>query len=230
MKRIRYIWLLMILLVTSSCGELFTFNENDSDPPEKIMLSKNEVDIMVGDSIFFQAQTAPAHVAVTYKWDLKGDTAVYDWRGYWFHAVKPGKTTIHVEARNVDAVGDSIPYVEDECEVRVFEWIDYEYPNDFLYETVVYASLKIEGEEVTDTIEGLHVVAIVDDRVRCRAKFAQAFGKSYYVFRIGSFWPGEVASLQCYHHGLYRRYDLKEITLNGSTYGTLSNLVQLTEE
>ena len=87
--------------------------------------------------------------------------------------------------------------------------------------------LQLDGEEIVDTLNNLQVVAIVDDRVRCRAKMEKAFGISYVVFRIGSFWPGEKASLQCYAPSLYRRMVLKEIVLDGNTQGTLSNLVKL---
>ena len=226
MKRIRYIWLLMIVMMLTSC-ELFNFEELSTESPNKVLLSKNIVDIHVGDSVFFQAKTDPADLLVNYAWSLEGDTSVYDWKGYWFYATKPGRAEVVVEATSAGGEADSIMAMRDSCEVNVFEWIDYEYENDFLYETVVYSSLSIDGEEIVDTLNNLQVVAIVDDRVRCRAKMEKAFGVSYVVFRIGSFWPGEKASLQCYAPNLYRRMVLKEIILDGNTQGTLSNLVKL---
>jgi hypothetical protein len=189
-------------------------------------LSYDAVDIMVGDSVFFQAEVQPAGAGVSYTWSLKGDASVYDWKGYWLHAVRKGHVDVYVEAANVDSLGNTEAVAKDTCAVNIFEWVDYEYPNDFLYETVVFASLKINGEEVKDSLGKIQIVAIADDRVRCHAKMDTAYGVSYLTLRVGSFWPGETARIQCYHPGLYRRFDIGEIILNGGTQGTLSNLVQ----
>jgi hypothetical protein len=226
MKRIRYIWLLMVLLMTSSCGELFEFEELEGNSLSGVQLSYDAVDIMVGDSVFFQAEVQPAGAGVSYTWSLKGDTSLYDWEGYWLHAVRQGHVDVYVEAANVDSLGISEAVVKDTCAVNIFEWVDYEYPDDFLYETVVYASLQVNGEEVKDSLGSIQVVAIADDRVRCHAKMDTAYGVSYLTFRIGSFWPGETARIQCYLPEQYKRFDLGEIVLDGSTKGTLSNLVK----
>lgn len=216
----------MILLMTSSCGELFEFEELEGNTLDGVRLSYDVVDIMVGDSVFFQAEVQPAGAGVSYTWSLKGDTSVYDWKGYWLHAVRKGHVDVYVEAANVDSLGNTEAVAKDTCAVNIFEWVDYEYPNDFLYETVVFASLKINGEEVKDSLGKIQIVAIADDRVRCHAKMDTAYGVSYLTLRVGSFWPGETARIQCYHPGLYRRFDIGEIILNGGTQGTLSNLVQ----
>ena len=74
MKRIRYIRLLMIVMMLTSC-ELFNFEELSTESPNKVLLSRNIVDIHVGDSVFFQAKTDPADLLVNYAGSLEGDTS-----------------------------------------------------------------------------------------------------------------------------------------------------------
>jgi hypothetical protein len=141
--------------------------------------------------------------------------------------VAPGEFYVKVEAENIDLVNDTTFYVSDMCRVNVFDWTQGPDQSDYLYETVVYASLEIDDEDITDAIDSLQVVAVVKDEVRTYADMKEAYGVNYLQFRIGSYWPGEKATLECYHPGLHQRFVFKEITLNGDTYGRLSDLVKL---
>lgn len=227
MKLIRNIWLLLMVLLTSSCGELFNLNENEANPPDGVVMSHHEIDVMVGDSVFFEAKAYPDTAVVSYRWSFMGDNQVGKLNGNWFHALKSGETYLKVEAENIDIVNDSTYSVSDVCVINVFDWAQGPDQSDFLYETIVYASLEIDDEDMTNAIDSLHVVAVVENEARAYAQMKEAYGVNYLQFRIGSYWPGEKATLECYHPGLHQRFVFQEIVLNGSTYGRLSNLVKL---
>ena len=227
MKLIRNIWLLLMVLLTSSCGELFNLNVNDANPPDGVVMSHHDIDIIVGDSVFFEAKTYPDTAVVSYRWSQFGETNSGRLVGTWLHAVAPGEFYVKVEAENIDLVNDTTFYVSDVCKVNVFDWTQGPDQSDYLYETVVYASLEIDDEDITDAIDSLQVVAVVKDEVRTQADMKDAYGVNYLQFRIGSYWPGEKATLECYHPELHQRFVFKEITLGGITYGSLSDLVKL---
>lgn len=227
MKLIRNIWLLLMVLLTSSCGELFNLNENEANPPDGVVMSHHDIDLMVGDSVFIEAKAYPDTAVVSYRWSFMGDNRVGTLNGNWFHALKSGETYLKVEAENIDIVNDSTYSVSDVCVINVFDWAQGPDQSDFLYETIVYASLEIDDEDMTNAIDSLHVVAVVENEARAYAQMKEAYGVNYLQFRIGSYWPGEKATLECYHPGLHQRFVFQEIVLNGSTYGRLSDLVKL---
>ncbi len=227
MKLIRNIWLLLMVLLTSSCGELFNLNENEANPPDGVVMSHHDIDIIVGDSVFIEAKTYPDTAVVSYRWSQSGQTNSGRLVGNWLYAVAPGEFYVKVEAENIDLVNDSTYSVSDVCRVNVFDWSIGPDQSDYLYETIVYASLEIDDVDITNAIDNLQVVALVKDEVRARAEMKEAYGVNYIQFRIGSYWPGEKATLECYHPELHQRFVFKEITLSGATYGSLSDLVKL---
>lgn len=227
MKLIRNIWLLLMVLLTSSCGELFNLNENEANPPDGVVMSHHDIDIIVGDSVFIEAKTYPDTAVVSYRWSQSGQTNSGRLVGNWLYAVAPGEFYVKVEAENIDLVNDSTYSVSDVCRVNVFDWSIGPDQSDYLYETIVYASLEIDEVDITNAIDNLQVVALVKDEVRARAEMKEAYGVNYLQFRIGSYWPGEKATLECYHPELHQRFVFKEITLGGITYGSLSDLVKL---
>jgi hypothetical protein len=147
--------------------------------------------------------------------------------GNWLYAVAPGEFYVKVEAENIDLVSDSVYTVSDVCRVNVFDWTQGPDQSEYLYETVMYASLEIDEVDITNSIDSLQVVAVVKDEVRAYAQMKEAYGVNYLQFRIGSHWPGEKATIECYHPELHQRFVFQEITLNGGTYGRLSDLVKL---
>ena len=227
MKLIRNIWLLLMVLLTSSCGELFNLNENEADPPDGVVMSHHDIDVMVGDSVFFDAKAYPDSAVVSYRWQMMGQTKSGRLSGNWFHAVSPGELYLKVEAENIDLVNDSTYSVSDVCVINVFDWTEGPDQSEYLYETVVYASLKIDDVDMTNAIDSLQVVAVVKNEIRGRAEMKEAYGVNYLQFRIGSHWPGEKATIECYSPELNQRFVFDEITLNGSTYGRLSKLYEL---
>ena len=227
MKLLRNILLLLTVLMTSSCGELFGLTENDADPPEGVVLSHHDIDVMVGDSVFFEAKIYPDTAVVSYRWDLIGDSQTGKLVGNWFHALGLGEMYLEVIAENIDVVDDAVYSVRDICKINVFNWTEIPDRNEFLYETIVYASLAIDDVDLTDSIDDLQVVAVVKNEIRARAEMQEAYGVPYLVFRIVSYWPGEKATIQCYDRTKCQRWEFQEITLDGRTYGRLSDLVQL---
>ena len=224
MKLIRNIWLLLMVLLTSSCGELFNLNVNDAAPPDGIVLSHHDVDVLVGDSIFFEAKVYPDTSVVSYRWAIIGDESVGKLVGTWFYATAPGEIQVQAEAENIDLIDDTLYAVKDMCNINVFDWTEGPDQSEYLYETIVYASLVIDD---TNAIDDIEVVAVVDGEVRTHAQMKEAYGINYLLFRIGSYWPGEIATLECYHPQLHERFVFQEVKLNGGTYGRLSELVEL---
>lgn len=227
MKLIRNIWLLLVVLLTSSCGELFNLNENEANPPDGVIMSHHDIDLMVGDSVFIEAKAYPDTAVVSYRWSQMGEVKSGQLVGNWLYAVAPGEFYVKVEAENIDLVSDSVYTVSDVCRVNVFDWTQGPDQSEYLYETVMYASLEIDEVDITNSIDSLQVVAVVKDEVRAYAQMKEAYGVNYLQFRIGSYWPGEKATIECYHPELLQRFVFQEITLNGSTYGRLSDLVKL---
>ena len=227
MKLIRNIWLLLVVLLTSSCGELFNLNENEANPPDGVIMSHHDIDLMVGDSVFIEAKAYPDTAVVSYRWSQMGEVKSGQLVGNWLYAVAPGEFYVKVEAENIDLVNDSTYSVSDVCKVNVFDWTQGPDQSEYLYETVRYASLEIDEVDITNSIDSLQVVAVVKDEVRAYAQMKEAYGVNYLQFRIGSYWPGEKATIECYHPELLQRFVFQEITLNGSTYGRLSDLVKL---
>ena len=227
MKLIRNIWLLLMVLLTSSCGELFNLNENEANPPDGVVMSHHDIDLMVGDSVFIEAKAYPDSAVVSYRWSKMGEVKSGQLVGNWLYAVAPGEFYVKVEAENIDLVNDSTYSVSDVCRVNVFDWTQGPAQSDYLYETVMYASLEIDEVDITNSIDSLQLVAVVKNEVRARAQMKEAYGVNYLQFRIGSHWPGEKATIECYHPELHQRFVFQEITLNGGTYGRLSDLVKL---
>lgn len=233
MKRIRNILIIMLMpILISSCGNMFGFEEYHS--PSSIMISHSVIDIAVGDSILFDTKVIPDTLPVNYLWSASGDTNAIELVGRRLLAKQAGEVTVRVEVKNARSSSDSIlnDVIADSCVVNVFEW-STSTTGEYLYETVVYASLELDGESFTQELGDAQLVAVVGDEVRGvaveRSVYVEQLGKEvpYLEMRIQSSWPGETATLQCYHTSKYQRFVFHDIQLHGGTYGTLSGLVKL---
>lgn len=233
MKLIRNIIITLLMpILLSSCGELFGFADYQS--PEAVIMSHNLIDIAVGDSIIFDTKVIPDTLPVDYLWTMAGDTNSIELVGRRLLAKIPGQVMVYVEVKNASSLADSITTetASDSCLVNIFEWSECD-KSEFLYETILYASLEIDGQSYTDTLGMADLVAVVDGEIRAHAVEREVYVEkidakvSYLEMRILSHWPGETASIECYHRGKYQHYIFQEIQLNGGVYGTLSNLVAL---
>lgn len=221
MKLIKNIYIALTLITLTSCGELFTFEE--AKPiPEGVLLSHHEVDLILGDSILLETYINPDTVEVSYHWEVYDDVEAVQLIGRRVYANKPGRAKVVVETKGYDS--DNLPIVfTDSCFVNVFEWKDID-PDEYLYETVVYASLTIDNELLTDSMGDTRLVAIVDGEKRGEAVMRTAHEIPYLEMRISATWPGESAEIQCYHRQTRERFVFETLPLTGNTYGTLSKL------
>ena len=205
----------------SSCGELFEF-ETDKPMPDGLTISHHEIDLHVGDFIDFETTLNPDSIVASYYWTVQGDEEAVELTGRRLRAVKPGRALVVVEAQSLN-IDNTVEVAADSCYVNVFEWVECE-PGEFLYETVLYSSLVVDGIQMTDSLGGTRLVAVVDGEVRAEAEMREEHDIPYLRMRIKGNWPGEKASIECYVPNKYERFVFESLELDGGTYGTLSDL------
>ena len=220
MKQIVNIFLLFVALLFCSCGEFFNF-ETEEPTVDGLRLSHHEVDLIVGDSITFSVEISPDTLPVSYYWLVKGDEDAIELAGRKVNALKEGQALVLVQAQRVS--NEAVDVVTDSCYVNVFEWREVDY-NEYLYETVVYCSLVVDGITKTADMGTTRLAAAVDGELRGLAVMREMYGIPYLELRIRASWPGEVANIECYNPDTYQRFVIEELQLDGETHGTLSDL------
>lgn len=220
MKQIGNIFLLFAMAIFCSCGEFFNF-EVEQPTVNGLRISHHEIDLIVGDGITFELELSPDTIPVSYCWLVEGDEDAIELAGRKVNAMKPGRALVRVEAERIN--GNQVDVVYDSCYVNVFDWKAVDY-NEFLYETVLYSSLVIDGEQKTDAMGTTRLAAVVDGELRGLAVMREAHGVPYLEMRIRATWPGEVATIECYNPDTYQRFVFESLQLTGETYGTLSDL------
>ena len=221
MKLISKIFMLCAAVTVCSCGEMFNF-ETEQPKPDGLYLSHHEIDLHVGDTITFGTELIPDTVKVSYYWLTKGDEEAVELSGRKLRAMKPGRALVVVQAQTLN-MDNTENVVTDSCYVNVFEWQECE-PGEFLYETVLYSSLVVDGMQMTDSLGNTRLVAVVDGEVRANAEMRREKGIPYLQMRINGAWPGEEASIECYVPELHERFVFESLQLDGETHGTLSDL------
>ena len=219
MKQIGNIFLLFALAIFSSCGEFFNF-ETEQPTVDGLRMSYHEIDLIVGDSATFSIELSPDTLPVSYYWMVKGDEDAIELAGRKVNAKKPGKAIVVVEAQRINS---DIEAVSDSCCINVFDWKRVDY-NEYLYETVLYCSLVIDGVQKTENIGNTRLAAVVDGELRGMAVMREAYGIPYLEMRIKATWPGETAYIECYDPDTYQHFVFDSLLLHGETYGTLSDL------
>lgn len=219
MKLIGNIFLLFALAMFCSCGEFFNF-ETEQPTVDGLRMSHHEIDLIVGDSATFNVELSPDTIPVSYYWLVKGDEDAIELAGRKVIAKKPGRALVVVEAQRINS---DVEAVYDSCYINVFDWkiVDY---NEYLYETVLYCSLVIDGVQKTADMGNTRLAAVVDGELRGLAVMRQAYGIPYLEMRIKGAWPGEEASIECYVPELHERFVFGTLILDGETHGTLSDL------
>lgn len=221
MKQIGNILLLSVVALLSSCGEFFNF-ETEQPAVDGLRMSHHEVDLIVGDSITFDVELSPDTIPVSYYWLVKGDKDAIELAGRKVNALKQGKATVIVEAERIGN-DNSVDVVADSCYVNVFEWRKVDY-SEYLYETVVYCSLVVDGVTKTNDMGTTRLAAVVDGELRGMAVMREEHGIPYLELRIRASWPGEVADIECYNPDTHQRFVIEELQLDGETHGMLSDL------
>ena len=220
MKQIVNIFLLFVALLFCSCGEFFNF-ETEEPTVDGLRMSHHEVDLIVGDSITFSVEISPDTLPVSYYWLVKGDEDAIELAGRKVNALKEGQALVLVQAQRVS--NEAVDVVTDSCYVNVFEWREVDY-NEYLYETVVYCSLVVDGITKTADMGTTWLAAVVDGELRGLAVMREMHGVPYLELRIRASWPGEVANIECYNPDTHQRFVIEELQLDGETHGTLSDL------
>ena len=234
MRKRTYILLSAILLVMTSCEELYEMgivitDKLESYPITEFRLSHRQADMLVGDSLYFATTTMPDSAEVTYKWVLSDpDTKVVRMIGRRLYARQMGEVKVYVKAFPVgQSEGDIHPdsILQDSCLVSVIERIEVPL-NEFPYEMVVIANLEIADTIVTDSVQASRLVAVVGKEVRGRAVLREAYSIPYLEIRIGSKGTyGEKISFEYFDHTCFIHHEFPEITFDGESHGTLSNPV-----
>ena len=219
MKQIGNIFLLFALAIFCSCGEFFNF-ETEQPTVDGLRMSYHEIDLIVGDSATFSIELSPDTFPVSYYWMVKGDEDAIELAGRKVSSKKPGKAIVVVEAQRINS---DIEAVSDSCCINVFDWKRVDY-NEYLYETVLYCSLVIDGVQKTENIGNTRLAAVVDGELRGMAVMREAYGIPYLEMRIKATWPGETAYIECYDPDTYQHFVFDSLLLHGETYGTLSDL------
>lgn len=219
MKLIGNIFLLFALAMFCSCGEFFNF-ETEQPTVDGLRMSHHEIDLIVGDSATFNVELSPDTIPVSYYWLVKGDEDAIELAGRKVNAKKPGRALVVVEAQRINS---DVEAVYDSCYINVFDWkiVDY---NEYLYETILYCSLVIDGVQKTENLGNTRLVAVVDDELRGIAVMRREHDIPYLELRIKTAWPGEEATIECYNPDIHQRFVIEELQLDGETHGTLSDL------
>ncbi len=219
MKRIGNMFLLFVTMLFCSCGEFFNFG-TEQPAVDGLRMSHHEVDLCVGDSVTFDIELSTDTVPVSYYWLVKGDEDAIELAGRKVKALKQGKALVVVQAQRIS---NEAEIISDSCYVNVFDWGNT-ISNEYLYETVLYCSLVIDGVQKTENLGNTRLVAVVDGELRGMAVMRREHDIPYLELRIKTAWPGEEATIECYTPDIHQRFVIEELQLDGETHGTLSDL------
>lgn len=216
----------LALTVTAlcSCGDFYTYEEDELQEKPTMTLYRDTIDIMAGDSCRLIAFIMPVNVGnVGVEW-YSVDDSIATVSGDSLVAVKAG--ACKVVARS--AVDES---VADTCLVRVMKPWKGVPQGEYMNETVVYADISVHGQRPG---ESLMVGAFVGEELRATPKLMNWNGHEYYVFRISGRRDvvlGETIEFRAFDR---RKYQLErfsyQVKFDGQSHGTLSNLVSLVIE
>ena len=234
MKKLKYLFLCAVMLMMTSCAEMFEtimqfIEELESVSITDVRLSHRQADMLVGDSLIFSVTLNPDTAEVSYKWTLSDpETEVVRMIGKRLYASQKGQVTVYVEAfptgmGSADVHPDSMK--PDSCIINVIEYNEVS-SREFPYEMIFIANLEVADTLVTDPVQASRLVAVMEGEVRGRAVMRTAYGIPYLEIRIGSkTMYGEQITFEYYDHSHYLRHEFPAVTFDGETHGTLSDPV-----
>lgn len=221
MKKI--LWLLVLCMLTTSCGDFFTFEETPDEWDGITMHALNDSSwVMVGDSLPLEVEFSPYNPNESPVFWMLTPTDAAKMVSDTLIALAPGKAELKV-VNNIGSLADS-------CTVRVisrWEPIDFSIENP--YDMMVYADITINGQPWDD--KTMMVGAFVRNELAGLAVKREAFGIAYSELRIWAFdqdYVGKV-EIRCFdpvNHKLYvsdQLFDYNAYT----TLGTLSDLYRI---
>ena len=227
LKVIKYIGYICSLSFLTACGEFI--DPMEMDVIEGLTMSRHKADLMVGDTLILDVSLTPANKTAALRWSVaQGDSSAVNIIGRQVVGKSAGNVCVGVQT-STQVVEDSIivtKMLSDTCHVRVFDWHTTA-NNSFPYETMVIAQLQIDNEEVTTQLGERRVAATVAGKFRGKGIVRKDHGITYLLFRIGSYYYGETAIIECYDKQRYECIVVGKITLDGNTHGQLSAPLQL---
>ena len=200
----------------ASCGEFIELDEEGGNAVS-LKLSRNNIDLMVGDSFVVPPELEPAELISQGLYWLSGNGGIVDLKNDTIVAASPGKT--YVTATLVAGM------VTDTCWVTVHPFWELS-PTRYQYDMVLYAHVTANKHEMDDSIR---VAAFAGDELRGVGQMRRHGETAYTMLRIYSdSGEDEKITLRCYdlRRALITDHATK-ITFSGETMGTLTNLYEL---
>lgn len=219
MRRILYLLSMVCLLV--ACGDFYEFPTSEPTPARQMKLPRKVVNLVVGDQYRVPVTFTPADVSTEAVWWIPADDAIARFTNDTLIGVSQGQTVAYVTS-----VSDRL---QDSCLVNVLPEF-YVNPKGYLYDMVIYASVNVHGKTYTQQDEdSLIICAYCDNELRGVGKMRRWQDCDYMELRVWSpFYYGDLIDLRCYYRG-QAKVELfpNQLTFDGETHGTLSNLYQL---
>lgn len=222
--------LIILTLPLASCGELFDFGTEEDPIDLKMELNRHEMTLMVGDKCIVSAAFKPDDGKEHSVFWLSDDIDVAKTTD----TGKAGEAEVAAVASGTVKVRctSSVSILQDSCAVTVIPAWTFE-PYDYAEDMVVYATVKVDGQENAEQME---VAAFVGDELRGLGRLLTAGSKKYWAIRVysnqrldlGEDVEPEVVSFRCYQRGMGQLTTFKNtIKFDGAVHGTLTDLVKL---
>lgn len=177
---IRFLQTLILCALTigfASCGEDFDLSENVTDEVmTEFALDRDTLYLRVGDVYEYTTSFNPPDINdASIYWTSSADS-VATVQNNAIHALSPGWTIL--TATSVSYHRQALSHV---CVLDSWSGASDQYP----YESVVYASAKVGGQDLEPNCE---VAAFVNDECRGAGKRIETHGKVIWAIRVGSFY------------------------------------------
>ena len=214
--------LFVLLLLLTSCGDFWEFENQQVVTAEKMALGRKVVNLMVGDSCVIPVNFVPDSLSNYNVYWLAENDSVVRFKGDTLVATAEGQTRA-IAFTTIDRLTDT-------CYVNVispFREDNARYP----YDMVIYAQVEIHGLQLTAQNSGRYEIgAFVGEEVRgLGAMRTNATAGPYMELRVWSpYAAGDRVTFRCYYRGTgLMEVFADTLTFDGGMHGTLSDLYPL---
>ena len=221
MKYIVQLITLCTVILLSSCGDFYTFEESEPADEVSMRVAQDTAYLMVGDTLPMKVHFSPqrSDSLPVFWYPVNGlDTCV--------RVLNDTLTALRTGEVDVVAVGES-GRLTDTCHVVVIDrWTEQDFAHDQPSDMVMYAQITVGGHPWNPATQ--QVAAVVRGQVAGFAQQREAHGLSYALLRLWSIDDEAVGpvTLYCYdrqRHWLYRAAQQPDFT-GLAALGTLSAL------
>lgn len=226
MKYLLHAIAIALIVLSSSCGEFYTFDEQEPVDSMVMRVAQDTAYIMVGDTMALKVRfEPPQEYNQPVYWEM--NRMVND-----SSAVILNDTITAISAGELDIVAyGASGNVSDTCHVIIFDrWPDVDFSVTQPSDMVIFANITV-GDNAWNP-DTQFVAAYVRGSIIGYAELKEAFGVQYALLRLWSLsdeYIGPV-TFRCYDrqkHMLYVAEQRPDFTGLGAV-GTLSNLYQIT--